>query len=104
MTEFLSRWQWRGPLHAPGLKNGSRREMERIVLDVAARAGIPIEDVMGRSRSRSVVAARQDAMHAAYATGKYSFPAIGDFFERDHTTVMHAVSAAQERQCASASG
>jgi chromosomal replication initiator protein len=52
---------------------------------------ISIDDLVGGSRSRVLVGARQMAMYLCRELTDLSLPKIGDQFgNRDHTTVMHA--------------
>ncbi|RVG88690.1 helix-turn-helix domain-containing protein [Sinorhizobium meliloti] len=70
-----------------------RRSMKEICLDVLQRfPGATLEDVKGPRRSRYIVAARHTCVYAIYAERKdISFTSLGRFFERDHTTVLHAI-------------
>jgi chromosomal replication initiator protein len=52
--------------------------------------GISIDDLVGSSRSRVLVNARQIAMYLCRELTEQSLPKIGQQFGRDHTTVMHA--------------
>jgi hypothetical protein len=63
-------------------------------LDATAEMfGLSIEDLRGKSRSRPLVPARQIAMYVLREMTDFSYPAIGrEFGDRDHTTVMHAVT------------
>ena len=63
---------------------------EEITNEVSKRLGIPIDAIFSGYRGKSVVAARQEAMALCRKHG-YSLPEIGRFFNRDHTTVLHAV-------------
>ena len=65
--------------------------MGTVVLEVSERTGITTKQIMGRSREKNIARARQLAMWGARQKG-ISFPEIGRFFGRDHTTVMHNVS------------
>jgi len=67
-----------------------------VALELAAEFGAPLgvsaEQVMSRSRSKSVVKARFAAMSAARERYGWSFPEIGAAFGRHHTTAMNAIS------------
>lgn len=53
--------------------------------------GFTIEELIGRSRRRPLVIARQMAMHITRELTDLSYPLIArEFGGRDHTTVMHA--------------
>ena len=64
-----------------------------IVEEVAAPHGVTVEDVLGPSRSRPLVRPRQEAMYRVYDETSLSLLEIGRRFNRDHTTVLHAVQA-----------
>lgn len=70
--------------------------LERIVAQVAERFRVPVRALRGPSRVRNVAWARQVAMSVARAAG-FSFPQIGAFFGRDHSTVMHSCARVAER-------
>lgn len=54
--------------------------------------GFPVEDIIGASRRRPLVTARQVAMYVFREATDLSYPAIArEFGGRDHTTVIHAV-------------
>lgn len=65
-----------------------------IVLNVAAEHQVNPRDILGDSRYRPIVRARQEAMRACrsmdWCGGSPSYPVIGRWFNRDHTTVIHA--------------
>jgi hypothetical protein len=59
---------------------------------VALRHGINVEAISGRSRFRSIVAARHEAIGLVYThCRRLSLPEIGRLFNRDHTTILHAI-------------
>ncbi len=65
---------------------------ERIIDATAEMFGFPVEQLIGGSRRRPLVDARQIAMYVTRNMTELSFPDIGKAFgNRDHTTVMHAV-------------
>ncbi|MEM9466487.1 MAG: chromosomal replication initiator protein DnaA [Actinomycetota bacterium] len=64
---------------------------ERIIALTAEMFGFDIEQIIGGSRRRPLVDARQVAMYVTRNMTDLSFPDIGkEFGGRDHTTVMHA--------------
>jgi len=74
--------------------NTPRPITPKLILEATAEMfGLSIEDLRGKSRSRPLVTARQIAMYVVREMTDFSYPAIGrEFGDRDHTTVMHAVS------------
>lgn len=73
-------------------------EMREFVEDAARRCRAPVRAIMSPAKDRQVAWARQEAMAAIYATGRYSTLRIGRFFKRDHSTVVHAIHAVARRQ------
>ena len=71
-----------------------RQITAKVVIDATADMfGISVDELCGKSRSRPLVTARQVAMYVLREMTDFSYPAIGRAFgDRDHTTVMHAVS------------
>jgi chromosomal replication initiator protein len=65
--------------------------LSSIQKSVADYHRIPLSDLLGKSRTRSVVRPRQMAMALAKELTTHSLPEIGQAFGgRDHTTVLHA--------------
>ncbi len=63
----------------------------QIIAQTSAYFSVPIEDLCGPNRGRSLVNARQIAMYLCRELTEMSLPKIGQQFGgRDHTTVMHA--------------
>ena len=71
-------------------------ELLAIVADAARDAGCTVDQMVGYGRAREVVEARHAAMRRAYEAG-YSMPQIGRAFDRDPTTVHHAIRKAVKR-------
>jgi chromosomal replication initiator protein len=65
----------------------------QLILDkTAVMFNFSVEDLIGKSRRRPLVTARQVAMYVVRELTDLSYPAIArDFGGRDHTTVIHAV-------------
>ena len=70
-----------------------RRISPQMILETTSTSyGFPVEALIGPSRTRPLVTARQVAMYLTRELTDYSYPAIGRVFgKRDHTTVIHAV-------------
>ncbi|WP_130866560.1 chromosomal replication initiator protein DnaA [Acidipropionibacterium timonense] len=64
---------------------------DRIITETATYFGISREDLLGTSRTQTLVTARQIAMYLCRELTDLSLPKIGaEFGGKDHTTVMHA--------------
>ena len=61
-----------------------------IVRAVAAERGFTVETILGRGRSRPIVAVRWEVWRRLHDAG-WSSVAIGRAFDRDHTTILHAL-------------
>jgi chromosomal replication initiator protein len=64
----------------------------QLILDETAKMfGWTVDELVGRSRRRPLVTARQIGMYVFRDLTDYSYPKIAEVFgNRDHTTVMHA--------------
>lgn len=73
-----------------------RVTIEEIQKQVSAHFNIKVSEMSSHRRARSVARPRQVAMYLAKQLTSRSLPEIGRKFERDHTTVMHAVKKVEE--------
>ena len=64
---------------------------------ICRKHGVTMRELMGQSIKRNVSIARQDAFLTCRRLG-HSYPEIGDFFDRHHTTVMSGCKRAIERE------
>ena len=64
---------------------------QRTVKKVARHFGVPIEDVLGRSRQYEIIMSRLVLAYALRKQHHLSFPAIGKRLGYSHTTAMSAV-------------
>jgi chromosomal replication initiator protein len=72
--------------------HGPQITPERILQLTSEKFGFPVDEIMGKSRRRPLVTARQVAMYVMREVTDLSYPAIArEFGGRDHTTVIHAV-------------
>ncbi len=72
------------------LEEGRLMNIESVCKIVESDTGITVDQMKGGNRSRHVVAARHITMYLAYKYTNLTFKAIGKFFNRDHTTAIHA--------------
>ncbi|BDP40032.1 chromosomal replication initiator protein DnaA [Deinococcus aetherius] len=72
-------------------------EMMDVLRQVASHFNLPPDVIRGSGRVREVVVPRQVAMYLVRELTSHSLPEIGQFFGRDHSTVMHAVSKVTEQ-------
>lgn len=64
---------------------------DRIIKTVCRIFDIRLQELMSERRNQWVAEARQVAMALTVRLTKHSLPKIGYLFDRDHTTVLHAV-------------
>ncbi|MFT4202138.1 chromosomal replication initiator protein DnaA [Gordonia sp. (in: high G+C Gram-positive bacteria)] len=69
----------------------------RIIAITAEYFDITIDQLTGRSKVREVVTPRQIAMYLCRELTELSLPRIGEAFNRDHSTVMHAERKVKEQ-------
>lgn len=72
-----------------------------VIQVVAIETGVSVDDILSRSHKRQHREARMEAMRWVRAmrwgaVGSPSYPMIGRWFQRDHTTVINACK--QERR------
>ena len=69
----------------------SRVSIDGIIRTVAEHYGVPVRDLMGKRRTKSIAYPRQVCMFLARRLTSHSLEEIGGYFGgRDHTTVMYA--------------
>ena len=72
---------------------GQAKEIQK---KVAEYFNISVKEMQSSRRARTVARPRQVAMYLAKQLTSRSLPEIGRKFDRDHTTVMHAVRKVEE--------
>jgi chromosomal replication initiator protein len=70
--------------------------IDEIQKKVAEYFNISVREMQSSRRARNVARPRQIAMYLAKQLTSRSLPEIGRKFDRDHTTVMHAVRKVEE--------
>ncbi|MFA4943854.1 MAG: chromosomal replication initiator protein DnaA [Lentisphaeria bacterium] len=71
--------------------------MERIQKIVAEHFDVRLADMTSKRRPANIAWPRQVAMFLCRRHTAYSTPAIGEVFNRNHATILHAVSTVQAR-------
>lgn len=72
-------------------------EASLIIDQVSKETGIHPAAMRGPRQDRPIFLARAEAMRRIRLTNRYSLPQIGRLFGgRDHTTVLHAISRAED--------
>ena len=73
----------------------SRIRVADIIAAASRMTGIPVADITGPSRVKRLVRVRQAvAFVAARQADRLSYPMIGRMLGRDHSTIIHAIIAA----------
>ena len=71
-------------------ETGRRITMEMIERIVCTHFKVTSEDIRSTKRSNDIAYPRQIAMYLCHELTDVSWPTIGGFFNRDHSTVIHA--------------
>ena len=71
--------------------------IESIQREVAAHFNIKVSEMRGPKRHKALARPRQIAMYLSRKLTDFSSPAIADSFNRNHATVLHAVTAVETR-------
>lgn len=64
--------------------------IESIIDEIAHYYNVSSKDMKGTSRSQKIAEARQMAIYLARDLTNLSFPAIGDYFGKKHTTIIYS--------------
>lgn len=65
----------------------------------AAKYGLTLSEIRSPDRSHHIARPRHEGMLIAYRAG-YSLHMIGIYLHRNHTTILHGVRVAEEREAA----
>lgn len=80
------------------LASGVKISPRNIIAAVAATHGIPVEEIMGDSRRKHVVAARHEAMLTVVKhRPDLAISHVGRIFRRDHTVVLYVLNKYADR-------
>lgn len=78
----------------PDIAVALRLPVKRIIADVLVNfPNVTMAEILGASKVRRLIESRHACMKAVYSLRRdLSLPQIGKVFNRDHTTIMHAVA------------
>ena len=65
---------------------------QHILKKVARFFNLKTEDLLGTSRRSEIVKPRQIAIYLMRKESKFSYPAIGQYLKKDHSTIMHSAN------------
>lgn len=68
-----------------------QRIADNIILQVCEEFGLSRSELLGQSRKESLVPARHEACWRIAKATSLSLPHIGSIFNRDHTSILHAI-------------
>ena len=71
--------------------------VEEIAVEVSKDFDIPIQWIFSPRRARNIAWPRQYVMLIARNSTSLSLPQIGDALDRDHTTIIKGINAAESR-------
>lgn len=78
-----------------GALAGGKKPVETIIFETALKHGVTIADIKSRRKRADLVEARHDAIVRAYTErADLTLPQLGRLFNRDHTSILHAVQKA----------
>jgi chromosomal replication initiator protein len=75
-------------------------KLDDVVAKVSEFRGLSEVQIRGPIRTRDHVRPRQEFCYLARKVTDFSFPAIGRFISRDHTTVLHSIEQVEKRMAA----
>ena len=74
----------------------TKRDPDMLAAEIAAKHGVRVANMLGKGRFHHLVVARAE-LYATLRAWGWSYPAIGVFVGRDHTTVILALSSPEKR-------
>ncbi|MDE3055706.1 MAG: ATP-binding protein [Verrucomicrobiota bacterium] len=82
-------------------EQGNAWNEEKIMRAVAERFGIPLKDLLHKSKAREIVLPRQVAIYLFREKLKQPLQQIGRYFGKDHSTVLSSIAKVKEQLAAS---
>ena len=77
------------PAHSSVVQRiGSQRFAQKVLAGVAKKHGIPAAEILSEMQDARIIPARHELMYRLRREALWSYPRIGRFCNRDHTTCM----------------
>lgn len=76
---------------AAARRDAGKGQCRAIIEEVAAKYQVPVKDILSDRRAHVLIPPRHEAMFRCVDESPLSLPAIGRIFNRDHTSIGHAV-------------
>ncbi len=68
-----------------------------VIMEVRAAYGVTLEEMQAPDQTQPLTTIRQECMAEIYRSTDMSISAIGRLFNRDHSTVHHAIKVSESR-------
>lgn len=79
-------------------RRASGSDWERVITTVAARYGVPPEDIKGTRRSKEIVTARQIAIYVVNHVTNLTLKSTGNIFGgKDHSTILYSIQSVTDQ-------
>lgn len=86
------------------LRNSTTARAKEMLLAIAEKHGVTVQEIIGRRRFSNLIAARFEAVYEITKATGWSLPRIGRLFNRDHTTILHCLRVMEGRKVAEREG
>ncbi len=94
VTISLAREVLAGQMDSVSDRNLDITSIQRLVSD---HFNVGLKDILGKKRTQAIVLPRQVAMYLSRELTEESLPSIGEQFQRNHATVLHAYNSIKEK-------
>lgn len=74
-----------------------RDQLATLINEIARRLGVSYGRLISKSKTAHIATCRQIAMYLCRRVSKASYPVMGAYFGRDHSTAYHAVALIAKR-------
>lgn len=86
------------PGHFPRMQSPNIRRISKIAFVVSLHYGLTLTELTGRAKRYAVSHPRQIAFALIRELTTASLPQIGNYFDRDHTTILEGIQSFEARK------